>query len=212
MRYAVYLAATDGNNVSGMLALYSGAIRYDVPFHDLVADDGRNSTKPTVIVVKFPAPVAIESAVVSALDTGNGNTHCSIPFAPWTVEAAQGTEPAPKRTMEWFRGAVAAAEIVAAPAPVNDPRPCATPDRAGRTVKAYEPETAENFTLKGDVVVVVTIDEKDHLIGAEILESSGSGDMDNIAVGAAMRSQFAGATFRCRPIVGEYRFVVSFGD
>jgi hypothetical protein len=105
--------------------------------------------------------------------------------------------------------AIAAAPTIAAPIPIDDPVSCTTPDRVPRTLKAAPPQPPGGRET-GVTQVLVVIDERDHILGTMVRKSSGSTELDGLAVDAVNRSQFRGATFRCRPAVGLYLFTVGF--
>jgi hypothetical protein len=213
-RYAVSFRAFTSGTASGIVALWAGDRRYDVPFHNVVALDSRDRISPeTSITVRFAAPVSLDGAVVTAVGEGASLLPCDPWYAPWIPGARSGPDlrtPEQRGTEDRFLARARAAAAIDAPAAVADPRPCTTPDRPARTVFATRPDTPQ-FAGGGLSVVMVVLDPADKIVSARVERSSGDGRLDAAALGAARGSEFQGQIFRCRHIMGGYSFSVEFG-
>lgn len=218
-RFAVSLTSLDIGRASGTVALWAGDRRYDVPFHNVVAVDSRVPWKPQVaVVVRFPEPIALDGAVVTAIDDGGGMRPCDPWYSPWIAPARLGISvQAADESQEGARIAalfLAAARTMApveAPTPVADPLRCTTPYRAARTVHEFEPETP-GAAGAGTAVVHVLLDPSDKISSVRISHSSGRRALDEIALRAARLSEFQGQIFRCRHVMGSYLFSIEFSE
>ena len=212
-RYAVSFRSFETGRASGTVALWAGDRRYDVPFRDAVALDSRDRISPeTAVVVRFAVPTPLDGAVVTAIDEGGTLRPCDPWFAPWVsrAQSAPGRTTAAGRTNEErFLARARAAAPVAAPAAVADPTTCTTPNRAGRTVYAAEPNRPR-FGGNGTATVLVLLDPADKIAGARIQTSAGNPQLDEVALIAARASEFQGQIFRCRHVMGAYLFTVEF--
>jgi TonB family protein len=199
---------------SGTIALWAGAARYDIPFRNAVATDTRERTAGgTPIIVRFPLPVVLDGAAVASLIENGTEQRCDPLFAPWFPGQPAGPErrtAAERRAADEFLERAAAISGIEAPDPITDPRPCTTPDRTARTVVATQPE-APPYGASGFVDVLVVLDATDRVTNVRVDRSRATQSMERAALAAASTSQFTGATFRCHPIVGAYRFSVEFG-
>jgi hypothetical protein len=193
---------------SGIFSLYAGATRYDIPFRDFVVEDrDGDRTIPTLVVVKFPRPTTITSAIVSFAPATS--TVCSYFSVPWRRGDEEIVSDPGRVKRTWWSTVVRAASRTDAPVGVDDPRPCGEPDRPPRTVRADEPEMPYP-PADGEAVVLVLLDEKNDIIGVTIDKSSGFPQLDSAAADSALLSKFEGETFRCRPAAGIYKFIVTF--
>lgn len=212
-RYAVSFRAFETGRAAGIVALWAGDRRYDVPFRDAVALDSRDQTSPeTAFVVRFAAPTALDGAVVTAIDEGGTLQPCGPWYAPWVSIARSSADrrtPSDRSTEEQFLSRARAAVAVDAPPAVTDPTPCATPNRPAQTTYAAEPVQPQ-FSEGGTSSVLVLLDPSDKIASARIEKSSGDRRLDNTALNAARRSEFQGQIFRCRHVMGAYLFTVQF--
>jgi hypothetical protein len=168
--YAVFLAGVTSGKASGTMSLYAGASRYDIPFHDFAAEGvSDDESVPTVVVVSFPQATVIDSATVSALDAGDGSIPCGVLFAPWknTQGGIARTVAELQRERAWFPPTVAAANTLVAPAAVDDPAPCSTPDIPAHFVRRGPP-LAPKRPQDAEAIVLVLIDNNNIVIGAGI--------------------------------------------
>jgi hypothetical protein len=213
-RYAVSFGAFEKGRASGIIALWAGDRRYDVPFRDAVAVDSRDRTAvPSAVVVRFAAPTKLDGAVVTSIDEGGTLRPCDPWFSPWVANqpfAPDRRSRAERRPEEQFLAAARAAAPTDAPAPVTDPAPCASPYRSGRTVYAPGPATPRGAGT-GLAMVLVVLDPADKIFSTRIERSAGNPILDATALGAARGSEFQGQIFRCRHVMGSYLFSVNFG-
>ncbi len=213
-RYAVSFGSFETRRVSGTVALWAGDRRYDVPFRNVRAVDSRDATLPPgAVVVRFPAPIALDGAVVTSIEDGGTMRPCEPWFSPWLGSAPLGVDrrtAEQRRAAEQFLADARTAVALDAPAPVADVKPCTTPNRPGRTVRPIEPDTPR-FAGSGISVVEVVLDPSDKIVNTRILRSAGNSRLDEAAVSAARASEFEGQTFRCRRVAGSYLFSVEFG-
>ncbi len=92
------------------------------------------------------------------------------------------------------------------------PATCAAPNAEARTIHAVEPYYSADAIaqhVSGDVLVVVTLDDRSQVLWTKLL-SSDSPTLDSEAIRAARDSTYAVEVRNCRPVVGEYVFTVSF--
>lgn len=211
--YAITLRSLEAGRSSGNVALWADDRRFDVAFHDLVTLDTRDRATPdTAVVVRFPAPTALDGAVVTSLDEDGTRRSCEPWFSPWVSTARMDPArltPEQRRLEDQVLAGARAATVVDAPAAVTDPKPCATPDQTARTTYAVEPQMPR-ASGGGLAVVLVLLDTSDRVIGARIQRSAGDPRLDAAALGAARGSEFQGQTFRCRRVIGAYLFSVQF--
>lgn len=213
-RYALSFRAPESSSASGIVSLWAGERRYDVPFHNVVALDSRDRISPeTGIVVRFAAPTVLTGAVVTAIDEGASRLQCDPWYAPWVPSAVSDADrrnPESRVADERFIARARTATPIDAPAAVVDPRPCTTPDRSARTVFAARPDAPQSAG-GGLSVIKVLLDESDHIVNARVERPSGDRRLDAAALGAARGSQFEGQIFRCHHVMGAYLFTVEFG-
>ncbi|MEA2786293.1 MAG: hypothetical protein QOF71_2397 [Candidatus Eremiobacteraeota bacterium] len=212
-RYAVSMRALETGRASGIVALWAGNRRFDVPFRDVLALDSRDRISPeTSFTVRFAAPTTLDGAVVTAIDEGGTLRPCDPWFAPWipVSRTAPDRRTAEERTTEErFLSRARAATPIDAPAAVADATTCAVPNQSARTVYAVTPDRPR-FGGTGLTVVMVLVDPTDKVAGARIQTSSGNRQLDEVALSAARLSEFQGQIFRCRHIMGGYLFSVEF--
>jgi TonB family protein len=211
--YSIRLASLDTGKASGTISLYAHDVRYDIPFSQAIVPGwGDRTTAPTPIVVRFPRPVDFDGAYVSSLDNPTP-APCATPFVPWI---RYGSNHLPfgivTTTDAAFERAAQAAVPVDAPPPVPDARPCETPDRRASTIHAAEPTyPREASSVSGTATVRVILNADDSVYGVLLERSTQNDALDRSALVAARNSRYLGATFRCKPTVGVYLFLVSFG-
>ncbi|MDB5043873.1 MAG: Gram-negative bacterial TonB protein C-terminal [Candidatus Eremiobacteraeota bacterium] len=194
---------------SGTLSIFTGTGRYDVRFTDVVVPhvlgDG-NDHSATPIVVRFERPVFVQAAVITALD-GPTSGACKPFYSPYSRSGSIG----------WTRiePLAAFAQRAAGTVPVRAPVPvpyaaviCEVPYSQASTLRALEPHFDTKWS--GDTTVLVTVDVDGRAMDAQVDTSSGHSELDAVAVDAARRSLFKPATFDCAPVVGTYRFIVTF--
>jgi hypothetical protein len=203
-RYAISLFALNTGVYSGTVSLYSGNERFDVNFSGMsAAGNDDHTARSSAIVVRFPNSTRIDGALVTALTRPQGVT-CRVPYAPWTPDQTP-TGPQQDAYVAGMRRAFA----ISAPPPVSDPRPCSTPDHAARTISAAEPDYP-GAPQDADVTLTVLVDDHDAVVGTWIDTSSGAPALDAAALEATSGSAFQSASFRCKPVIAFYRFIVSF--
>jgi TonB family protein len=230
-RYAFALQTfADGRTVTGTLALFTQGARYDVPFASALAPGISAGGTPSPVVVQFPGPVRLDGAYVAVA----GGERCSAPYQPWVgsdndavrIGSVMTGRPRPPRLPDdvspnrarWdaFRTlAAAAAAPLSAGAPVTlAPLACKQPARAATTVHAAEPDVptqAINRGASGVARVLVLLDARGALTGAQVVSSSLDRALDASALDAAKRAEFRPAIFRCEAVAGAYIFTVGFG-
>jgi hypothetical protein len=209
-RYAVVLTSLETGRASGIVSLYAGNTRYDVPFHNAVALDTRDLKTPaTPIVVRFAASTVLDGAAVTSIED-NGTNPCDPVFSPWSSILLLSPQTPEDRRRHELLVARARAEIgIEAPTPVADRISCAVPYRLPRTTFAFEPTTPYR-DARGIAHVLVLLGPDNRVLGTRIEQSAGNEMMDNVALYAVAHSRFEGAIFRCRPVFGTYIFSVEF--
>ena len=214
-RYVIRLTSFGTGRASGTIALWAGEARYDISFRDAVAMDTRERVaQGTPIVVRFASPVALDGAAVTSLIENDADRRCDPLFSPWVPGQPLGPDrrtSAERRAADEYIERAVTLPALDAPNPISDPRPCTARDRTARTVAATQPELPSFGPQTGYVDVLVVLDTADHVTSVRVERSSGTRSMESAALAAAGMSKFAGATFRCRPIIGAYRFSVEFG-
>jgi hypothetical protein len=209
-RYAVVFRAIETGRASGVVSLYAGNRRYDVPFHDVVALDTRDLTTPaTPVVVRFATPTVIDGAAVTSIDD-NGLKPCAPLFSPWSSAIPMNAQSAAdRRRYELLRARARTDTGLEVPSPADDPVSCAVPYRRPRTTYAFEP-TSPFRDAHGTSTILVMVGTDDRVLGGRVERSSGNTALDRVALDAAGRSRFVGSIFRCKPVIGIYLFTVDF--
>lgn len=109
--------------------------------------------------------------------------------------------------------ATPAAPVDPEPAPsATRPPACAQPNVAAATLDPVVPDTpplAQQQGLTGDVTVLVSLDERSHLVTARILKSP-SILLNDAALRAARASSYRTEVRDCRPVAADYAFIVEF--
>jgi hypothetical protein len=194
--------------LTGTLALFTAdGRRYSVPFGDtLVTSAG----SPTVLLYRFPRPVEVTGAYVSALGGSDGGA-CAVAY-PWSKQRAT---PSAKLDRAIANVAPSAPVTAVADTGTADALACSDPDRAPRAKN--DARALSIPYAHGRVVVLVTIAPDGKPVNATVVSSDpslndgGTGNEARAdAVRIAMHSDFEPATFRCRPIIEPYDFVVEY--
>jgi TonB family protein len=231
-RYAVALATHDGSHrTSGTLALYHGGDRYDVCFSGANAFDPRDENAiPSAIVVRFPAPVAIEEATVTSID----GTACAPLSEPWlsgrpvtpligSIRVGLGARARGAARISdnaefwtrWSAAAISAPESAVTDAVAGDARiECRRPPIRATTTHAIGPQLspeAENRNLSGHVQILVTLDDKNAVMTTRVERSSGFAELDRSALQIAQGSEFRSPVLHCSAYGGSYIFDALFG-
>jgi TonB family protein len=194
---------------SGVVTLWTADARYDVRFVDaVVLHYGRVTAgipDPVPIVLRFPAPVRIESAVVTSLDAPTPGP-CDPPYVPWRSGGpiAIGTETQVAAYRQKAEEAVA--RDAPQPAPYTPPQ-CPVRFAPPKTVRTFAPRA---MRYNGIVDVLVTVGTDGQALSVETLRSSGFSAVDAVAKDAAVRARYQAEIFDCRKIVGTYLFSVEF--
>jgi TonB family protein len=178
----------------------------------VVVDPISTTLTGSVMTVAFPSPVALDGAAVTAI--GTPPQTCGIPFSPW-VAASLAATPAPQSATD---AAARESELayernippVLAPAPVDEPVPCAKPYQLPTTQHAAQTTYPADEHAKGPAIVEIVLRPDDTIDGVRIEQSSGNPALDQTALASAARSTFAGETLRCAPVFGSYAFTVEF--
>ena len=195
--------------VSGMVALFAGAARYDIPFRALALRDDQRFGPQTILdpatalVVRAQPGLAIDAAVVTELD----GRACRPAYQPWLAAVHRTPTPAAvdealrhARTIELPR---ASAQAAAA---------CAHPDAAPVLLHPVELNVPVNDVpvRAARAILLVTIDQAGAVLRSRVLQSSGSDAADAVAVHDTSAARFSPGTFRCEPDVSTYTFAFSF--
>jgi TonB family protein len=82
----------------------------------------------------------------------------------------------------------------------------------------YQDATARNVIvpgytggLTGVAIVRVTVDPAGNVAATSIVQTSGSANLDKLAMDAARQSTYYPKMIFCQPLTGEYLYKVSFG-
>ncbi len=89
------------------------------------------------------------------------------------------------------------------------PASCAKPYVSPTVQRAVEPYTPANAGAAGIVRVVVALDARGAVQSARVIESP-SKTLNVSALGAAARSEYTAAVFRCEPAAGSYEFAIEY--
>jgi hypothetical protein len=205
---------------SGTLALYSGNLRYRVPFNNVIAASMINDAiPPTPIVIRFDTPTVIDSGYVGSL--GNGECLIHSPFVRTKLETYVQTYGSdfpinspiyPNWTagLQKFRAAAAVTPAVLAAGARVDPPACDKPYVWASTTYAAPLEFPSSKMYTGLVAVRVTLDPSGHALAYHIDKNSYERPFNDAAVLAAAHSRFAPQIYRCSPVTGDYLFVADF--
>jgi len=208
--YALTFDSLDGKDgaVSGTVALYSGNQRYELTFPATVAGDARSADKRAPLVVRFPAPVKIDSAVLTSISGPEGGP--CLPVVAHQVEPSRW----------WALSQDALFARAARTAPVDAPSPevlpaseCRVPSRTAHLkVSVPTPRLATTDLETGSalVEVEVVVDDTGNAMNATVMHSSLNSAMDDAALYAAARSTYEPETFRCQNVGGYYKFIAEF--
>lgn len=194
---------------SGIVTLRTADARYDVRFDDAVVLHYGHITAgipyPVPIVLRFPAPVNIESAIVTSLDAPTPGS-CDPPYVPWRSASSISIGMESRTSAYRQRAAEAVTRDAPPPTPYVPPQ---CPVRFGppKTVHAYEPRA---MRYNGIVNVLVTVGTDGRALSVETVKSSGFTSVDAVAKDAAIRSRYAAEIFDCQKVVGTYVFSVEF--
>jgi hypothetical protein len=90
-----------------------------------------------------------------------------------------------------------------------DPASCAKPYVSPTVLRAVEPITPVNAGAAGVVRVAVALDARGAVQSARVIASP-SKTLNVSAVGAAARSEYSAAVFRCEPAPGSYEFAIEY--
>jgi len=196
--------------VAGTIALFGRGVRYEVPFHAFSLRDDQRFTPQTIIdpatvmVVRFPSPVAVDAAVVRTLD----GRACRPAYQPWLASVER--TPTPPAIEEAFRRA----PVVDVPRASNAPPApaCANANAAPKLLKPVELDvpSSEVPIGAGRAILLVTIDQNGAVVRSRVLQSSGSDAADAIAVRDTAAAKFAPGLFACEPDVSTYTFAFTF--
>jgi periplasmic protein TonB len=119
----------------------------------------------------------------------------------------------PQGTVASAAPAKAAATAAAPPAPTPTPRPqCAVPNAEAKTVNAVTPDTpemAKEQGVTGTVEVDVSLDAAGKVLSASVIKTP-SVLLNSEALKAARQSTYSPQIADCKPIPGDYKFVVEF--
>ncbi len=91
----------------------------------------------------------------------------------------------------------------------SDPASCAKPYVSPTVQHAVEPQTPQNAGAAGVVRVAVALDARGAVKSARVIASP-SKTLNVSAVGAAARSEYTAAVFRCEPAPGSYEFNIEY--
>jgi TonB family protein len=199
----------EGGQTSGILSVYSGNDRYDVPYANrqalgttdvLVAQENR-------FAVKFPPNVAIDAAYVARMMIPEP-FDCPLGFVwPRDAEGSAGVQE--------IASDVLREPAVPAPAPVTEPSPtCAEPERRLQTHEIKSPEIRDfvhENGITGEVQFKVMVLPDGSAGGAEVTKSSGSAVVDQAVKLAALQSTFDPELWHCRPIISRFLYTIQYG-
>ena len=217
-RYAIdFISPDDPQAGSGVVSLYATATRYDVRFEG-VNTRRRGFAYPDAgvpVVIRFPQPVELESAVVTSLDAPLPRP-CGPLYAPWVARPnaprSRALNAEDRAREDAYRTRADAATARDAPEPQPYERAtCARPFVSPSTVVAVEPQTPRAASgVSGDVQVFVTVGTDGRARRADLWRSVGNPFADRVAVDAARRSQYTPEIYHCVPVAGDYLFTVNF--
>jgi hypothetical protein len=205
----VMMPTVDGSGtLSGTIALFTADNRrYDVPFPDTPIS---STGTPAVLVYKFARPVEVTGAYVATLGGANAGP-CAIAY-PWSK--IRSTPAA--RAVRAIASVPANAPATAVAEPGTPaPLACSDPDHPPHTISAALIRSIPY--AHGHIGVMLYIQPDGRPTDPSIasfdpsVNDGGTGnDARADAIRAAMLSTFAPATFRCRPIVEPYDFVLLY--
>ncbi|MBV9102829.1 MAG: TonB family protein [Candidatus Eremiobacteraeota bacterium] len=216
--YAVYFGSLEEATLRtyGVVSIFAGEDRYDVPFRDLVVGGAAYAQDATPLVVRFAGDVHVDSGSVAGIGAMNGRTCAPVRRdATWLYGTAS---PRTGDIATLYKRAIGVAPIPA-PAPAHvAASPCTEAYRAASARRLVPPNlTAPGVQVgfsEGIFPATVTIEVKladdGTVLRARVVRSSDFAPYDAAAIDAARRSMFAPEMMRCRAHGGTYAFEVTF--
>jgi hypothetical protein len=197
--YAVGMFAYDtpAPVVSGTVSFFGEGKRYDVPFRDFQTSSVGSPPK-SYLAVRFPTPVHVDVAYISAL-----TTPVSAACPPELLTATNTAAPS---------HSIDVAMTIDAPPSVEDGGSCDRPFAAVRVVKALPPDIPDDIRLRApegrdDVWVLVHISHAGAVVGTTVIKHAKFVSFDNEVAKVARQSTYAPAIFRCAAVDNYYAFV-----
>ncbi len=208
--YGVVLVPTveGSGTLSGTLALFTADNRrYDVAFPETPIS---STGAPAVLAYRFARPVDVTEAYVAALGGPNAGP-CAIAY-PWSKARSA---PAARAVRAIANVPANAPAMVVAEPGTPAPLACSEPDHPPRVISTALIRSIPYAHGHIGVMLVIQPDGRptDPSIASSdpSINDGGTGnDARADAIRAAMLSTFAPATFRCRPIVEPYDFVLTY--
>lgn len=125
----------------------------------------------------------------------------------------QGTESGVPQGVATSGNGKAVAAATPEPTPTPTPRPqCAVPNKDATTIQTVEadtPEMAKEQGITGIVEVEVDLDATGHVTGTSVIKTP-SAILNSEALKVARQSTYSPKLEDCKPVAGQYRFVVDF--
>jgi hypothetical protein len=206
---------------TGFVTLDAPGERYLIPFRDATAAGNFASTKALPLVVRFPKPVSIERAYVSAL-AGQDGGPCYR--QPWITEKAQppfvppADDPDPTSGL---RERASQATAINAPAPVVEPTPSCRDRSSYPAIKNWQQPKVAAADLRAafanqfartslEQTALVQLDATGKPMGAMEVHPIGTAELDDAAKAAVLHSTFTPEHYRCESIGGIYPFYTEY--
>jgi protein TonB len=168
------------------------------------------STPPPVKATNPPPQAKLKVNVVHTTSKSAGGPSES------TYNVKQGSESGvPQGSVASAPAAAATTAATAAPPPTPAPTPrpqCAVPNKDATTTNPVQPDTpemAKEQGITGTVEVEVDLDAAGKVLSAAVIKTPSS-MLNAAALTAAKQSSYAPAVADCKPVPGQYKFVVEF--
>jgi len=131
-----------------------------------------------------------------------------------SYDVKKGSESGVPQGVASAPAAVATAAATAPPpVPTPTPRPqCAVPNKDATMItpaSADTPEMAKEQGISGSVEVEVDLDALGHVTGTSVIKTPSS-ILNSAAITAARQTTYAPQISDCKPVPGQYKFVVDF--
>jgi TonB family protein len=218
--YALALETTQavGSTVAGTLTLYVGDDRYTAHVQSaVVASRGASDNTATPVVVRFAAPVHLDHAYLSSLESPSA-VSCGVGNVWSAPQSSAAPAPTPIGQPAFDQAAfdALAASEPASPAVLaahETPPPCAQPYASAQIVHSTQPdypEIAVQEGAQGTVVDEITLTTSGAVANADVYSSSGFKVLDDAAMLAAGATTYRAETFRCASVYGVFFFSADF--
>lgn len=218
--FGLRLAAPEAQDLSGHLVIQTNQDQYAVAFPDvtlknvLTADDGTYAVSEPLFIA-FDKPTSVTVVWLDDMKHAGTTSVCAPRpiFYDRTYLSTIEKSSVARQLQEERRIRLAAnsgQNIFKASflAPIAS-LPCRTPNAEATVFYQAAPRGGVRG-LTGKTSVMLSLGTDGAVLGTKILTSSGSEVLDNVAALAARESRYTPKIKNCRPVSGDYFFVVEF--